>query len=153
MLACWERRRLAQCCILFASMASWERQRLAGSALDAAFGGQNIQYLPYSASLDAWAAGTAALPGQKVCSIKRLASNRVWHCRAQAAIGLMQPTSWFGRRPGRRDAGAPSKKYAALAETAALPGQNVCSIRRDAGVPTTSLLARCPAQPTALYGA
>jgi hypothetical protein len=40
-------------------MASRERQRLAGSALDAAFWGQNIQYLPFSASLDAWAAETA----------------------------------------------------------------------------------------------
>ena len=34
-------------------------KRLAGSALDAAFWGQNIQYLPFSASLDAWAAETA----------------------------------------------------------------------------------------------
>ena len=44
-------------------------KRLAGSELDAAFGGQNIQYLPFSASLDAWAAETAALPGQKVLSL------------------------------------------------------------------------------------
>jgi len=36
-------------------------KRLAGSALDAAFWEQNIQYLPFSASLDAWAAETAAL--------------------------------------------------------------------------------------------
>jgi len=43
-------------------MASRERHRLAGSALDATFWGQNMQYLPFSASLDAWAAETAALP-------------------------------------------------------------------------------------------
>ena len=57
---------------------------------------------------------TARSSRKKVNGIRRLAGNRVWHCRALAAIGLMQPTSWFGRRPGRRDAGAPSKKYAAL---------------------------------------
>jgi len=38
----------------------------------------------------------------------------------------------LSRRMGRRDGGAPSEKYAALAETAALPGQKVCSIACNA---------------------